>query len=138
MIEICSHPGCMNAAIPTKKYCIEHSTVLKVPPVLPKTELKEFSGGDVNYYLLEIPEPKRLAPYTAECEDLIEALEMTFAEGNVFKALWRSCNMRAHGHGKRGQDDQGVYDGDKIAYYGERVKQYRKRKARTAALVAAK
>lgn len=88
----------------------------------------ELSGGDVNYYLLEVKDPKRLDPYTAECEDIIEALEMTFAEGNILKALWRSCNMRVHGHGKRGQDLHGIYDGDKIAYYGERVKAQRQRK----------
>lgn len=88
----------------------------------------ELSGGDVNYYLLEIKDPKRLAPYTAECEDIIEALELTFAEGNVLKALWRSANMRKHGHGKRGQDMDGIYDGDKIAYYGQRVQAQRQRK----------
>ncbi len=81
----------------------------------------EFSGLNVNYYLLDIKDPKRLAPYQCECEDIIEALGMSFAEGNVFKALWRSCNMRQHGVGKRGQDDAGVYDGEKVKYYGERV-----------------
>ncbi len=85
------------------------------------TPKKEFSGGNVDYYLLNIAEPKRLPPYMVECEDIIEALNMTFAEGNVLKSLWRSCNMRVHGHGKRGQDDFGVYDGDKVAYYGARV-----------------
>lgn len=92
----------------------------------------ELSGGNVNYYLLKIDDPKRLRPYEAEAEDIIEALEMTFAEGNVFKALWRSCAMRVRGHGKRGADDHGVYDGDKIDYYGGRVKVQRHRKAKTA------
>lgn len=89
----------------------------------------EFSGGDVNYYLLKVDNPKRLSPYECEAEDIIEALNMTFAEGNVFKALWRSCAMRVRGHGKAGQDEHGVYDGDKIAYYGERVKVQRRREA---------
>lgn len=93
----------------------------------------ELSGGDVNYYLLKIEDPKRLAPYECEAEDIIEALEMTFSEGNVFKALWRSCAMRVRGHGKRGADEHGVYDGDKIAYYGERTKVVRRRKARKLA-----
>jgi hypothetical protein len=95
--------------------------------IKPTDPRMEFSGNDVNYYLLEIKDPKRLAPYTAECEDIIEALGMTFAEGNVLKALWRSCNMRVHGHGKRGQDAAGAYDGDKIAYYGKRIQAQRKR-----------
>jgi hypothetical protein len=90
----------------------------------------ELSGGDVNYYLLEITEPKRMKPSIVECEDIIEALQMTFAEGNVLKALWRSCAMRVRGHGKRGADDHGVYDGDKIAYYGDRIRVQRVRQAK--------
>lgn len=90
----------------------------------------ELSGGDVNYYLLDIMDPKRLKSYTCEAEDIIEALGMTFAEGNVFKALWRSCAMRVRGHGKQGADKEGIYDGDKIAYYGERIKVQRRRKSK--------
>jgi hypothetical protein len=93
----------------------------------------ELSGGDVNYYLLEITEPKRMKPSIVECEDIIEALQMTFAEGNVLKALWRSCAMRVRGHGKRGADDHGVYDGDKIAYYGDRIRVTRARQAKVIA-----
>lgn len=96
----------------------------------PEHREEELSGGDVNYYLLDITDPKRLAPCKVEAEDIIEALGMTFAEGNVFKALWRSCAKRVRGHGKRGTDDDGVYDGDKIAYYGARIKVQRRRKAK--------
>lgn len=82
---------------------------------------KEFSGHDVNYYLVPVPAPKRLAPYTAECEDIIEALGMTFAEGCAFKAIWRSCAARTLGLGKKGQDEAGVYDAQKVHYYGGRM-----------------
>lgn len=81
----------------------------------------EFTGGNVNYYLVDISEPKRLAPYKAEAEDIIEALGMTFAEGCAFKAIWRSCAQRTLGHFKRGQDNFGVYDAEKVAYYGSRM-----------------
>lgn len=93
---------------------------------------EEKSGGNVNYYLVEVSEPKRLTPYTAECEDLIEVLKMTFAEGNAFKAIWRSCAARTLGLGKVGQDAEGVYDGEKIAYYGARISARRKRDAQEA------
>ena len=79
----------------------------------------EKSGGNVNYYLAEIKNPKRLEPYIAECEDIIMALNMTFTEGNVFKALWRSCAARTLGLHKEGQDIEGVYDAEKMVHYSK-------------------
>lgn len=93
--------------------------------MLPKKE--EFTGKDVNYYLAEVPSPKRLAPYTAECEDIIEALGMTFSEGCAFKAIWRSCAARNLGKFKQGMDIDGIYDAEKIEYYGARTLAVRKR-----------
>jgi hypothetical protein len=65
---------------------------------------KEISGGRVNYYLAPIAHPQReeQVPYTAECEDIIDYLEMTPDEANIFKELWRTCNERTHGKGKEG------------------------------------
>jgi len=79
------------------------------------------TGGNNNYYIAEVPNPKRLAPYTAECEDIIEALGMTFAEGCAFKAIWRSCAARTLGKIKPGQDKSGIYDAEKVVYYGNRM-----------------
>jgi hypothetical protein len=59
------------------------------------------------------------AQYDAECNDIIEALGMTFAEGNVFKALWRSCAERTLGKKKRGGD--AVYDAEKMVFFSERT-----------------
>ena len=87
------------------------------------------TGKDVNYYLVDIPDPKRLSPYTAECEDIIEALGMTFAEGNAFKAIWRSCAARTLGLLKPGHDVEGIYDAEKVVYYGGRMIVQRKRDA---------
>lgn len=95
------------------------STVLNTAEA--KSADKEFSGHDVNYYLVPVPAPKRLEPYTAECEDIIEALGMTFAEGCAFKAIWRSCAARTLGLAKKGQDEAGVYDAQKVQYYGGRM-----------------
>lgn len=94
---------------------------------MPPPNKPEFSGSNVNYYLVEIKQPKRLEPYTAECEDIIEVLGMTFAEGCAFKALWRSCAARTLGKKKAGQDEHGVYDAEKIVYYGGRTLVQRKK-----------
>ena len=87
------------------------------------------TGKDVNYYLVDVPDPKRLPPYTAECEDIIEVLGMTFAEGNAFKAIWRSCAARTLGLLKPGHDSEGIYDAEKTVYYGGRMVVQRKRDA---------
>jgi hypothetical protein len=92
-------------------------------------EQKEFSGNNVDYYIVEINEPKRLAPYYAEAEDIIEALGMTFAEGCAFKAIWRSCAARTLGKKKKGQDEEGIYDAEKVVYYGGRILATRKKAA---------
>lgn len=76
------------------------------------------SGGDNDYWLLSISNPKRLAPYEAECEDIIEALEMTFQEGEAFKAIWRKCGQRL-GNGKPG--NTALRDAQKVAHFGQRM-----------------
>lgn len=78
------------------------------------------SGGDNDYWLLHIAQPKRkeLKPYTVECEDIIEAFEMTFQEGEAFKALWRKCNARL-GNGKPG--DTPLRNAEKVAHFGQRM-----------------
>jgi hypothetical protein len=80
----------------------------------------KLTGGNTNYYLAEIEYPKRGSAYTAECEDIITALKMTFAEGCAFKAIWRSASARL-GNGKPGADEFGIYDGEKISHYGKRI-----------------
>lgn len=84
------------------------------------TKTDRNTGGDVNYYLVEVPHPKRLTPYTMEVEDIIEALDMNFAEGVVFKALIRRCQARKTGVMKQGYDGP-QYDGEKMAYYSARI-----------------
>ena len=76
------------------------------------------SGGDNDYWVATIADPKRLDPYKAECEDLIEHFQFTFAEGNAFKALWRMGMDRA-AEGKPG--DTPLRNAEKVAYYGQRM-----------------
>ena len=78
------------------------------------------SGGLNNYYLVRVDKPQRStqAPYQAECEDIIEALELTFDEGNIFKEIWRSANARK-GNGKPGNTP--LRGAEKILHYAGRV-----------------
>lgn len=83
---------------------------------------EEYSGGSVDYYKVLIENPTSGGePYTAEANDLIEALGMNYAEGNAFKALWRSCAARTLGKRKKGQDAEGLYDAHKLVFFGKRI-----------------
>lgn len=82
----------------------------------------EYTGGSVSYYRVQVANPTAsdLLPYEAECNDIIEALGMTFAEGNAFKAIWRKCAARNLGLGKEGYKD-GLYDAEKVEFFGHRM-----------------
>lgn len=77
-------------------------------------------AGD-HYYRVDVIAPisPEVEPYVAECADIIEALNMTFNEGEAFKALWRLAAARM-GKGKPGGKGA-QYDADKAAHYGARV-----------------
>jgi hypothetical protein len=83
---------------------------------------EEYTGSSVSYYKVEVSKPTNpdSAPYVAECNDIIEALNMNYAEGNAFKAIWRSCAARALGVAKKGYDD-GLYDAEKVVFFGTRM-----------------
>lgn len=86
------------------------------------TEDEEYSGGSVDYYKVWIENPTTAEEaYMAECNDIIEALGMNYAEGNAFKALWRSCAARTLGKRKKGQDAEGLYDAQKVVFFGKRM-----------------
>ena len=87
----------------------------------PVAEAAEYTGGSVSYYRVPVAAPlSGGAPYVAECNDIIEALGMTYAEGNAFKAIWRLCAARTLGVKKRGYTD-GLYDAEKVAFFGARM-----------------
>lgn len=82
----------------------------------------EYTGGSVDYYKVSISKPTSAAePYMAECNDIIEALGMNYAEGNAFKALWRRAAHRTLGKKKAGAKDDGLYDAEKVAFFGQRL-----------------
>lgn len=108
-----SCPKCGDTHHAVYRYC---DGLRDVPPAT-------LSGGKLtgnHYYRVQVADPisPELPPYQAECADIIEALGMTFNEGEAFKALWRLAAAR-QGRGKPGNAPQ--YDADKVAHYGARV-----------------
>ena len=75
-------------------------------------------GSDTNYYLVLIEGKDGNPDTTVEVEDIIEALNMSFAIGNVFKALVRICKHRKN-LGKPGSTS--LYEAEKILYYSKRT-----------------
>ncbi|WVK89977.1 polynucleotide kinase [Burkholderia phage vB_BpP_HN03] len=91
---------------------------------------KERTGGKVNYYLAQVTNPQRTdqAPYQAECEDIIQALGMTFDEGCEFKAIWRTAaaRMGLEKDTGKGLVENALYDAQKRVHYAQRsVKEYK-------------
>ena len=77
------------------------------------------TGGLSGHYLAEVPEPQRGgSSYTAECDDIIFALNMTFDEGEAFKAIWRTCTSRL-GYGKEG--NTALYNAQKLVHRAGRI-----------------
>ena len=123
-MEQCKALNCPNPAMLDEDFCLH--CVTPPTPYSPKTvEPAQSSGGDNDYWLVEVFNPKRLDPYTAECEDIIEALEMTFQEGEAFKAIWRKCADRL-GNGKPG--DTPLRNAEKVSHFGHRMVAMEQRK----------
>jgi hypothetical protein len=102
------------------------------------SEEKEYTGGSVSYYSVDVTHPLDEAsdPYTAECQDIIEALKLDFNEGNVLKAIWRRAAARL-GKSKKGYTD-GLYDAEKVVFYGQRLVEIEQRERRAAGAVQEK
>lgn len=80
----------------------------------------ETSGGSCDYYRVTIDNPTTEAQekYTAECNDVIEALNMTYAEANMFKEIWRSASARTLGKKKAGHTS--LRGAEKIEFFAKR------------------
>ena len=127
-MKFCKHIGCRNEVDPAYNmdYCRKcspesYKTIkgfVDSHEVSPTPVVETSSGGDNDYWLIPVPSPKRLEPYTAEAEDIIEALEMTFQEGEAFKAIIRKCKLRL-GDGKPG--DTELRNSEKVAHFGQRM-----------------
>jgi hypothetical protein len=81
----------------------------------------EHTGKSVSYYSVSINQPTNpvRGTYITECNDIIEALNMTYAEANVFKAIWRIAAARTLGKLKKG--NSALYDAEKAVFFAERV-----------------
>lgn len=79
----------------------------------------KLTGASNSYYSVDVTRPTSdRDAYTAECNDIIEALGMTFAEGEAFKALWRHAIVR-QGRGKPGST--ALYEAEKVEFFGRRL-----------------
>ena len=81
-----------------------------------QTEENKLSGGVSNWYTLSVMSTQGKDNYTAVCDDIILALNMTFQEGEVFKATWRKAAARL-GNGKPG--NTALYNAQKVTHYGK-------------------
>jgi hypothetical protein len=98
----------------------EHDKISGVMACVHSHEPAPLTGGSTDYYKVRVDRPTSGGePYTAECNDIIEALNMEYDVANAFKAAWRVAALR-QGRGKPGQDSA-VYDGEKIVFFGQRI-----------------
>jgi len=98
------------------------------PDIMIEDDLAENSGGSCDYYKVDIWNPTTPelnsdnlpedVTYTAECNDIIEALNMTYAEANMFKEIWRSAASRTLGKQKAGHD--ALRGAEKIVFFADR------------------
>lgn len=77
------------------------------------------SGGSSSYYTVKVNNPTTKAnrPYFAECNDIIDALDMRFGQGNAFKALWRAAAAQNLGKLKAGNDV--IRDYEKVIFFAQ-------------------
>lgn len=80
--------------------------------LVPSSTPEEHTGGSSSYYDIEV------GGSTVRCLDIIEALDMSFNEGNIFKAVWR---IAAAKQGKTKKGNNMFYDSEKICFFGERL-----------------
>lgn len=77
------------------------------------------SGGSCDYYKAPIENPTTATDkYIAECNDIIEALDMTYAEANMFKEIWRTAAARTLG--KKKANHTSKRGAEKIIFFAER------------------
>lgn len=81
--------------------------------------MKKLSGGSCDYYNVDITHPTTVkSPYTASCNDVIEALQLSSAESNIYKEIWRTANGRAHNNGK--PDNDPIRAAEKVLFFAVR------------------
>mgnify|MGYP000639834145 CR=1 FL=1 len=114
--------NCYEVLIGNKRMTMPRSDF--VPLLTTAPDMPALTGGLSGYYTChDVQSTQGYDEYTAICEDIIEHLEMTFAEGCAFKAIWRTAAAR-QGNGKLNQ--KAFYDAEKVEHYGKRMKVHAK------------
>ena len=72
-------------------------------------------SAGANWYKIDLPD---LVDGQSTCQEVIEALDLDFNEGEALKSIWRKARER-QGHGKPGSTPK--YNAEKVAYYGDRM-----------------
>jgi hypothetical protein len=83
------------------------------PDIVSEKVTKPLTGGSSDYYTIGLEDGT-----SVEAQDIIEALNLNFAEGNIFKAIWRQAAKR-QGNGKAGTPTK--YDREKVVFFGNRL-----------------
>jgi hypothetical protein len=99
--------------------CHDPSTLCEVRKANEKAQ-EDLTGGSSTYYKMKLTHntTPELPDDWVECNDIIETLKMTFAEGNIFKAVWRIASSRL-GNGKK--NHKALYDAQKIVFFGKNM-----------------
>lgn len=85
----------------------------------------ENSGGSCDYYKIFVEHPYfSKKPYTAECGEIIEALELNVYEASAFKEIWRMATAR---QGKEKQGNSPLRGAEKMAWNSNRLLEIAKR-----------
>lgn len=110
----CATPDCRGRAPHHSEICLYCAMQKREPAP------KALTGGPSDYYLLRVERPSRraLAPYTAELQDLLEALELSWNAANIVKGIWR---VARHHQGQGKPSATTAYDVEKILYFAHRL-----------------
>ena len=79
----------------------------------------ENSGDSCNYYVIHVKYPcHEKTAYTAECIDIMESLDMTPHEANIFKEVWR---MAAARQGRKKKGHSYIRGAEKLVFFSNRI-----------------
>ena len=83
--------------------------------------MKEIKTGlSASYYTVPVLNSVHNAEdYLLECIDVLEALQLTYSEANVIKAIWRTASKRVLNVVKAGVTD--VYDMEKVSFFCSKI-----------------
>ena len=117
--KVCRVAGCHRQVMSDEVFCHTHINHGFDTADVMEDWVPENSGGKCSYYEVDIANPvHQPRVYRAECIDLIESLELTPHEANVFKCIWRKAAER-QGKGKEGNN--ALRDAEKILFFANRI-----------------